>query len=156
MHERSKYEALLDVRYAMRLHFLHRRLYNRLRGGVALVSFCAGSAAIATALQGVPGALLVCGVLVALASACDLVSHWSDRAARHDVWRRSMAAILQRETELSLCDIDAALAKHEGEVDDEIESLRILAYNDNLRSNGREDYVRAEPFAAKVVRLIAA
>ncbi len=152
---RSKYEAILDLRYDMRLHFLHARLYRHLRAGAAILSLLAGSAAIVSVLQTLPGGLLVAGVVVAAASAADILFRWAEKAAHHDVLRRRLAEILSRESELSLEALDSELARYEVEADDEIESLRVPAYNDNLRSNGREDLVRPESLSARLFRLIA-
>jgi hypothetical protein len=150
---RTKAEAVLDVRYQMRLHFLHRRFYNRMRAWVASTSLIAGSAAVVSAFRDVPGALLACGLIVAVAGAADLVFRWAERAAKHDTWRRDLAAFLANDPDLP--QIEAVLIRHDGTVDDEIEALRLVALNDNARSNGHEDWVRPEGFAERIMRCLA-
>jgi hypothetical protein len=152
---RSKYEAVLDIRYGIRLHFLHARLYRNLRTGAAIVSLLAGSAAIVSVLQAIPHGVLAAGIIVAVASSGDIVFRWAEKAADHDVLRRRLAQLLAGAPELSLEALDSERARCEADEDDEIESLRVLAYNDNLRSNGHEDLVRAEPLSARLIRFLA-
>jgi hypothetical protein len=152
---RTKAEAILDIRYGIRLHFLHARLYRRLRAGAAIASLLAGSAAMVSVLQAVPGGLLAAGICVAVASGADIVFGWAEKAARHNVLRRQLADLLARVSKLSFEDIDSELARYEAEADDEIEALRLPAFNDNVRSNGHEDWVRPEPFSARLMRLVA-
>lgn len=152
---RSKSEAILDVRYEIRLHFLHARLYRRLQSAAAILALLAGSASITPLLQGLPHGVLVAGVLVAVFAACDLVFRWSDKAAHHHELRRRLTELLERTPDLDVAGIDRELARIDVDDSDEIESLRIPAYNDNLRSNGYEDWVRPMSFMARLIRMIA-
>jgi hypothetical protein len=54
---------------------------------------------------------------------------------------------------MSLADIDSALGRHDGEVDDEIKALTFIAFNQNARSNGHEDWVRDLPAMSKILSL---
>jgi hypothetical protein len=92
------------------------------------------------------------GIVVAVASALDVLNQWAERAAKHDSWRHEMSKVLADSSSLSLADIDAALARHGGEVDDEIESLRVIAFNDVARSNGRDDLLRPLSLASRLCR----
>jgi hypothetical protein len=152
---RSKYEATLDIRYGMRLHFLHSRMYRHFRAGVAIISLLGGSAALVSALQALPHGILFAGIVVAATSCADIVCGWAEKAARHDVLRRRLADLLARAPGLTLEAIDSELARYEADADDEIESLRLPAYNDNVRSNGHEDWARPEPLATRLIRLVS-
>lgn len=153
---RDKDEAIRCARYQLRLHFLHYRLYGRIRRAVAFVSLLFGSAALYGVFKDNASAIGLAGIAVAALSTADLVMGWADRAARHDAWRRRMADLIARSHDLTMEDIDRELAQLEGDVDDELESLRVPAFNDMLRSNGLESAVRPERVVEKFVRLFAA
>jgi hypothetical protein len=153
--ERTKSEALLDLRYQIRLHFLHARLFRRFRAFSAILSLGAGSAALISALQGSPRALAALGIIVALVSAADVVLHWSERAATHSIWQRDLSDLLARSTPMTLEDLDSEMTRLIGPIDDEIESLRVPAFNDNVRSNGHEDWVRPESLLQRLISAIA-
>lgn len=153
--ERTKEEALREVKYQERLHALHCRLYKRLRALLTLISLATGSAAIATSLQAMPAGLIVAGWIVALASIIDAVGNFADKAASHRVWRRDAAALLSRSEGMSLASIDSELAALVAEVDDEIESLRAVAWNDVLKSRGLESAMRPETAPERMFRAIS-
>ena len=150
---RTRAEAVLDVWYFIRLHFLHRRLYSRARATMAIVGLVSGSAAMVEAFRDRPQLLPVLGVVVAVAGASDLVFNWAELAARHDAWRKEMADLLARNP--SLEEIDAAIARRSGSVDDEIQALCVPAFNDNVRRNGHEDWVRSENIFERFMRFLA-
>lgn len=152
---RTKAEAVLNIKYYCRLHQLHARLYNRLRGAAAVVSVVAGSAALVSALQSVPYLLSGLGVVVAAVSGIDFFFGWAEKAACHKQWRREYSSLLARSATMDLNGIDAELAKLSGETEEEVESLRAVAWNDVLRSNGHEDGMREEGFAQRLVRSLA-
>lgn len=152
---RDKDEAIRCVRYQIRLHFLHHRLYMRIRRFISFASLLLGSTALYGAFKESPAALGVAGIAVAVLGAADLVMDWANRAARHDAWRRRMANLLARSSELQLGEIDRELAELEGDVDDEIESLRKPANNDVLRANGLEVAVQKESVRERLYRFIA-
>jgi hypothetical protein len=156
MMSRDKDEALCRVRYQLRLHFLHVRLYGRIRKCVALVSLVLGSTALYGAFKNNVAAVGLSGIIVAVLSISDIVMDWSDRAARHGVWRRRMADLLVRSHKLDTAAIDRELSQIEGEIDDEFESLRVPAMNDVLRSNGMDDAVRPEAAMQRLFRILAA
>jgi hypothetical protein len=154
-YERTTYEALLDIRYNARLHLRSCRYYANLRWGAAIISLIGGSGALISAIQASHLALFACGMLVAIASAADIVGGWAEKGARHQVWRKAHLRLAERAPALSVEEIDAALLRLESEVDDEVEGLRVPAYNDNVRSNGRDDYVMRESLVARVMRAIS-
>lgn len=45
--ERTKAESTLDIRYAIRLHELHLRLYGRIRAALSFITLAGSSAALA-------------------------------------------------------------------------------------------------------------
>jgi|GEM_PF-4663502 len=154
-YDRTSYEAILDVRYNIRLHQLSCRYYARLRWIAAVASLVAGSGALVGALQRMPFTLTACGIVVAVASAADIVGGWAEKGAKHQMWRVAFSDLLVRAPKMALDEIEESLARLDGTVDDEVEGLRLPAYNDNLRSNGRLDFTKAEPLRSRLMRMIA-
>jgi hypothetical protein len=152
MDDRTKYEAILDVKYAIRLHFLHCRLYKRLRGTLVFISLAAGMSAFALALNVIPGAVGVMGVLVAVCAIIDATGNFAEKSMLHKQWRGELLHLLARADAMDVAAIDAELSRLSVQMDDEIEALRMPAYNDNLRSTGHQPTAKCTLFA----RLISA
>lgn len=146
-------EAVLEIRYQIRLHFVHRRLYLRLRAGSTIVSLLAGSAAVATAMQNIPHLVLVSGVVVAAMSALDTVAGWSDRAARHEMAHAAMVELLAGDPDLATAKRE--LVRHELICLDEIEALRVPTFNEVMRANGHESWQRPVNSWGRIVSFVA-
>lgn len=153
--ERTKAEAILNVRYQERLHFLHCRFYHRVRKVFNFITLAAGSAAIAAAIKSVPGGVAASAVVVTLISFFDVLGNFPEKAVRHDVWRRRAAELKAGSAEFDLVTIDRELARLTGDVDDEIEALRAVAFNDVLKSSGYEDGIRDESRMQRFLRVLA-
>ena len=152
---RSKDEVIREVRYQERLHFRHCRLYRRLRGLLTIVSLASGSAAITSALQAVAGGVAAAGFIVALVTIIDAVGGFAEKAAKHNVWRQSASELRARSGPMDLMSIEAALDRLKANVDDEIENLRAVCWNDVLESVGREDAMRPEKTLQRLMRAMA-
>lgn len=152
---RTKGEAVLDLHYAVRLHFLHCRFYRRIRALLTFVSLGAGSAAFALALQWLPGGVGVMGVVVAACSILDATGNFAEKAMLHKQWREQLLDLLARSAPMDLQAIDAEWRLLKRGMDNEIESLRPVAMNDNLKSFGYESSMRPETRLQRLVRAIA-
>ncbi len=152
---RTKDEALLDVHYQIRLAFLHERLYRRIRAVLAFTSLVSGSAALMSVLQPWPAMLQVVALVIAFVGFADLIGGFADKAARHSLWRVRLASVLAESADATVNEIDQALAQHDAACDDEIEGLRLVALNDNMRSSGHEDWVRPESRWHRLLRALA-
>lgn len=152
---RTRYEALLDVRYQIRLAFLHERLYRRIRTVLAFIALVASSAAFMTALRPWPALLQVAALVITFIGFAELLGNFAEKAARHALWRSRFAGVLACSATAPLDDIERALAEHEGTCDDEIEGLRVVARNDNVRANGHEDWADPETRWQRFMRAIA-
>lgn len=152
---RTKAEAVLKLKYSIRLHHLHCRLYGRLKTALAAISLLAGSAAFLSVVQAMPGVVAAMGVIIAAASYADVLVNLSGKAVLHNLWRRQYAAIDTKMQALDLSALDAALAEVAMDTEEGIEALRAVAYNDTLKSFGHEDGMRPENRMERFVRAIA-
>lgn len=152
---RTKGEALLDISYGARLHFLHCRLYRRIRSVLTITSLIAGTSAFAMAMSLLPAAVGLMGIVVAACSIIDAQCNFAERAMRHAQWRVAALELLARAEPMTLAEVDAAWLKLRAGIDDEIESLRTVAMNDNLRAKGFEDSMRSENRVQRLMRVLA-
>lgn len=136
--ERTHHEITLDVRYAARYGLRMRRLFGTVKNVITFAELVGGSAAFGAWLAGSPALAGAMGLLLAAVVA---VNHTVQPAEN----RAHCAELHRRYTELDRLapTLDAAVlddrlrALRENDAP-ELEALRVVAYNDNLRENGYE------------------
>lgn len=152
---KTKTEVLREVRYRERLHFRHCRFYKRVRSAFTIINLAAGSAAIAAALQEVPGGVTAAAFGIAFITIIDAVGGFAEKAAKHNVLRRESALLTARSAPMDLATIEAALHQMQADVDDEIELLTKVSWNDVLDSVGYQHAMRPESVAERFIRVVA-
>jgi hypothetical protein len=152
---RTKEEAARQVNYSIRLHALHKRLYDRIRVVLAIVQLLASSAVVVEAIANKPWAVTSFGVIVATLGFLDIAYDFAEHAANHGVWRREFSELAARMGGLTLEELDSELARIEGDAEVDFESLRTIAWNDTLRTFGVEGAMRPESRTQKFVRFMA-
>lgn len=152
---RTKSEAILGINYCIRVHELHCRLYRRIRGCMTIASLLAGSAAMVSVVQGIPGLIAVLGIAVATIGYVDAAANISALAERHSLWTREFNKLLAVSSGLTIDELDARKREIIADATVEIESLRPVAYNDVLESGGFMDGMRPESRAQRLMRAIA-
>lgn len=153
--ERTKPEAVNEAEYNIRLHQLQQRLFKRVRRALALSAVIASSAVVVNSFGTVPWLTTVFGLIAATAGFLDYTGDYAERAACHGMWIRDYANLLRRKADLSLDEIDAELAQLKAEAQVEIESLRVVAWNDTLKSLGFEHAMREESRMQRFMRAVA-
>lgn len=143
-YDRTKYEASLDVQYACVLNRLNEKLYNRLDAALGLVGLAGGSSAVAAGYGGHAELTVVIGAVLATLSIVERVIGASRKAEVHRQAQASFAELAARAPSMSLQDIDADLARLRAATPDGIDGLSAVAYNRNLTTHGRTDYLIAE------------
>ncbi|MDR3414196.1 MAG: hypothetical protein P4L87_25090 [Formivibrio sp.] len=151
---RSHYEAVGDVRYHARLHYLHAAFYRRIRMVMATISLMSGTASFASVVGNYPLIASVAGVVIAVIAVLDAVSGLPDKVFSHQSLYKRFTELAGRAAKLEMDAIDAESAAIEADETGEIESLRLRAYNDSVLSAGRPDYVVPVSFLAKLLSLI--
>lgn len=153
--KRTKLEALHGLKYEIRLHYTHARLYRRLRAMVAFIGALGSASAFTSALAGSPRLIAVGGMLLAVCGFADLVLDFGKKATEHELTRKAYCKVEERWASLSLSQADAEMASIKAEDPGHIESLRWPAQNDVLRSEGFIDHVKKLSWLERFFNLIA-
>ena len=129
--ERTRYETLADVDYAVRLFARHERLFGRLSRALKFATTCFALAPIAALLEKIPKEFgLAFAALGAVLSLVDLIWDPATTSCRHEHRRRDYQRL--KATASQLPD-EALFAQLETlRVDDPtvLESLKMPAYNE--------------------------
>lgn len=153
--DRTKEEALAEIRYATRLHELHQRLYRRIRLLFTFSTIALGSATAVAALSSVPHAMTTASLLLMLISICDATWNPADLQASHAFQRREFAYFTTRALGMDLLTIDGELAQLRATETCDIEALREVALNDISRTLGWLHNVKPETRWQRFIRAIA-
>lgn len=141
-YERSKYEAQLDIDYAIELHARHIKLYRHLRWAFSLVFLVSGSAVFAGALAELGPLAKWTGAAIALCAILDHLSAPADKAAQHKELKRRWCELQAESGSLTLAEIDTRISTLRAEDVHIVDALQTPSYNANLRRHGREDFAR--------------
>jgi hypothetical protein len=155
MTDRSKYEALLDVRYGARYAELNGRFYRRLGLFYGFVGIFGGTSVVVSVQTTNAQVALWSGALIAACSILDQLIRPTEKAIDHETAKKRFADLDARSTSLSLEAIDAELRYLQAESPAGIESLSATAYNANLRSNGWTEEAIKRSLWQKLVALLA-
>jgi len=153
--QRSKDEPVREIRYSIRVHFLHRRLYRRIRYLFGFIALAASSSVIVEAIAHRPRAVFVVGLVVAATGLLDLLFDFAEHAAQHGAWGQEFSDLLARQSALTVDELDSGIAEIEGDAEIDVEALRTVAWNDTLKELGLEDKMRGENLWQKFVRIVA-
>lgn len=138
-YERTKYEAELDLDFAIRLSELHARMFSRFKRGALLINLIAGSAAFVT-LFGSSGLIAgIAGLVVAITSMVDLIWDFGHCAARHQGDREAFLKLRSRQVRLSMEQLDAELDRLRAKAAPTIDALSKPAFNSNLARHSRPE-----------------
>lgn len=141
-HERSHYEAGLDIDYAIELHGHHIKLYRHMRWLFSLVFLVSGTAVFAGTLADYAILAKWTGGAIALIAIIDHLTAPADKIARHIELKRRWSELRASKASLDLEALESQMSKLTAEDVHIISGLRTPSYNANLRRHGREDCVR--------------
>lgn len=139
MYDRTHYEAVLDVRYGRRLNYLHAKLYKNINTLFSFVNLLCGTAAFGAYTTNNTNIILDIGLVMAASSILSIIANPAIKAAEFSEKSRYYAKLNADAPALSLTELEQQLATLQGDTTPLIEAFRTIAYNDNLRENGRED-----------------
>lgn len=143
-----------EIRYAIRLTQRTARLYRNLQAAGVFLAIVGGSATLSVAAHWLPdSAGALCAVLFALSGAGLLAVRPGDKAAANEADLRRYEALKVRAHALGLADLALAIDEAHRGGTQEIEALRLVAYNDVAREFNRGDMV--QPLSLRQ-RLLAA
>ena len=152
---RTQAQAVMEVRYACHYGELNERFWRHIDTWLNLLGALGGSAAVAALLG--QSLLLsgVAGVVMAVASTCQMVLRPLDRAYDFRDARRAFAALDVRAWSLSLADLDAQLKPLQAESPVGFRWLGMPAFNLCMLANGEERAVRPLSWPERIALAIA-
>lgn len=153
-YERSHYEAVMDIRYYARLHFLHINFYRRVNYIISALSLISGTAAFASAIKNNPELLTATGVLVAIFSAIGVLWNFPEKIVQHRLLYRRYKELEAVAQGMELDALDEKIKEIGMDEDGVVKALELRAFNDNVMSAGRTDYAEPLPLMSKAVSLI--
>jgi len=131
---RDKDEAIRDLDYVIRLSQRHQRLYNRIAGLMRFLELLGGSAGIAVAISGSPGALKAAGAILAVIACSNFAFDPSGRARDHLRTGQDYRKVRARVADLDHGEIDRR--RNLILEPDYIEGLRAPSWNEMMRTHG--------------------
>lgn len=134
--ERNLGEAILDIRYCIRLNHLLRRFFRRLDAIISGVELIAGTAVFVSFFQENPEMAVKIALCVAVASMLNRVIKPAEKAYQADELYRRYEQLRSQADQMTLSEVDAAMSELRQMPVSDIEGLRNVAYNDNLRESG--------------------
>jgi hypothetical protein len=152
--ERTLYEVSLNLEYAIRLHYLHRRLFERTRKIGSFLAVLSGTAVVGLLKSESPVLSFVLGLIVTLLGLANLVWDFGGIARAHEAQRKAYTALLIR-PQTTVEEADRARAEISSDAPLELESLRCVALNDVYRTFGHLDMLEPEGRLSRWMRCIA-
>ena len=154
MYNRSHYEATLDARYGQRLNYLHAKLYGKINASLNFVNLISGTAAFGAFTSEKPNIILWIGVIISISSILSTLLSPATKSAEFADKSRQYAKLLVIAPELNEAELDKQIRQLQSDTTPIIEAIRIIAYNDNLRESGREDYLATTNIWQKLLKSI--
>ncbi|KGM54670.1 hypothetical protein N800_06740 [Lysobacter daejeonensis GH1-9] len=148
-------EALLDLDYAIRISCLHERLFGRVKRGIIALNLLAGAAAVSTFFEGNAALVAASAAVVAGTTIADAVWDYGSLSAAHAADRKRFQRIRARSARMTVDKLDAAVELAKIDCAQSLESLRLPAYNDNLRRHGRSEHLAKLTLLQKLMGIIA-
>jgi len=152
----TREQRIGEIRYAIRLTQRTARLYRRVQTAGTFLSVIGGSAALSLLAHGIPDWVGIAGgALLATAGAALVSIRPADKAAANEADTRRYAALMAKAHHLD----DAALAlaideAHQGDAQ-EIEPLRLVAFNDVAREFNRPDVIQPLTLEQRILAALA-
>lgn len=154
MHIRSHYEATLDVKYGQRLNYLHAKLYAKINAALNFVNLISGTAAFGAFASKTPDIILWIALVISLASILSILIDPAIKSAEFADKSKQYARLLAIAPELTEAELYKKLLNLQADTTPIIEAIRIIAYNDTLIENGREDYLTNPSAWQKILKTI--
>lgn len=155
MIDRSKPEAILDVRYGARFGEMNERYYRHLDTFFGFVGLFGGTSVVVGIAASNPTLSAMSGAVVAACAIVERLVRPVEKALEHCTCKKRFADLDARSAMLSLEDIDSELRRLQMDAPIGISALAIPAFNANLKSNGLENAVVAETIWQRLVNCLA-
>lgn len=151
--ERSKYQIECDIRYSVRLWELQARFWSRFGILLTLISLIGGAAAVASVVAKSPMIATISGVILAVSAALGHALAPATRLAEGKERLRAYSDLRARALGMDASALDEELRRLEVSDYLTLESLRHLAYDDNVKAHGHDSEASNKHYLARVLRL---
>lgn len=153
----SKYKVEGEIRYNVRLHERHARLFSRTKLISNYLTMLSGTAGFIAFTQGAPAIGGAVSALIVLLSMADQNWEYGSIAAQHVEARKAYLLLLAGKTPLSAEELQCKTDEIDARFVDLniVESLRDVAQNDVLLEQGHPERVVEESFRQRVMRVLA-
>lgn len=141
-YERTHYEAVLDIRYAKRYLSRQERLFRRFSGLLSFLTLFTGTAAFGAAMSANPKLAGAAGFTIAALTIIDFVLAPGKKAWQCNELYRRYNELDRLSASLDLAALDDRIHTLRDYSAPSIEALRLPAYNDMLRENGRTEHIQ--------------
>lgn len=141
--ERTKYEAILDVRYGQCYNELNARFYRRLDLLFGFVGLFGGSGALIAAIAEYKTLGVITGAAVAAIAVIERLVGAIEKAVRHEDFKKKFASLNIEADHLEFAEIERRLRELQADGPSGLHTLGRPAYNLTVTANGRPDYTVA-------------
>lgn len=138
--DRSHFEAVGDIRYALRYFHLQSRLFGKIDGLFRLISVVAGSSSFAGFLAGSPRLAGIAALITAVVTALDIVWSPGNKRLICSELSKRYTELDRKSKKLDLEELDEELWRLRETDAPAIEALRVPAYNDSVSERGLASY----------------
>ncbi|MGK9419246.1 hypothetical protein ACSSUR_24335 [Pseudomonas cedrina] len=138
--DRSHFEAVGDIRYALRYFHLQSRLFGKIDGLFRLISVVAGSSSFAGFLAGSPRLAGIAALITAVVTALDIVWSPGNKRLICSELSKRYTELDRKSKKLDLEELDEELWRLRETDAPAIEALRVPAYNDSVSERSLASY----------------
>ena len=143
-YERTHYEASLDVRFGARFATLSARLYRRIDLFFGFIGLASGSSALAGGLGNIPTLSVLAGAVIALAAIAERLVRPVEKAIACEALAMRFGELDAESGNLDLATLDSKLRILQADQTPCFDTLLTIAYNQNLLTNGRPEWIKPE------------
>ncbi|WP_225031777.1 hypothetical protein [Paraburkholderia sp. XV] len=154
-YERTKYEAKLDVSYGQCWNALNERFFGRIDWIFGAITLLGGSAIVYTVTADHKVAAAWVAGVVAAGAILERTIGATEKKLEHRAMKARFADLKARSDSMSLDELDAELVRLQAEGPSGMKGLDDVAYNANVRTAGREDWVAPLNLWSKFLRAMA-
>lgn len=153
---KTREQLIGEIRYAVRLTQRTARLYRRIQTAGTFLGIVGGSAAISALANMIPtGAGQAGGLLLAAAGAALIAIRPADKAAANEADTRRYVALTAKAHDLDDDALATAIDEARQGDTQEIEPLRMVAYNDVAIEFNRRDAVQPLTLEQRILAALA-
>jgi len=152
---RSIYEATMDAKFGIHYNDMNARLYRRLDFLFGFIGLFGGSSALVAAIGNYQALGIASGAAIAACAVIERLVASTEKALRHDDYKRRFGALVARCSQLTLEQIDQELITLQTEAPSGFHALKVPAYNALVKANSQVKYLLPQSTWENIMERIA-